>query len=178
MSARSSDSRIGEGLAVAPRGPFRVTETRGLAALQVADAVVRAGQLTLEGRVLPRLLGQPVEVAERVTDHPLPHRSCAAQVSDRVVIVEQLARPVAEGVGPGADRQALQVPSHVARELLDRLVAAGRLLAQGGEEDRVQVAPEPASELLGAADGARPLRIGRPDRLDHIERRAAPKAIR
>jgi hypothetical protein len=89
----------------------------------------------------------------------------------------ELAGPVAEGIGPGADRQAVQVPPHVARELLDRLVAAGRLLAQGGEQDGVEVAAEATSELLGAADGAGPLRIGRPNRLDHIEWRAAPEAV-
>ena len=90
----------------------------------------------------------------------------------------ELAGPVAERVGTGADRQAVQVPPHVARELLDRLVAAGRLLAEGGQQDGVEVPPEAAPELLGATDGAGPLRIGRPDRLDHLQRRAAPEAVR
>jgi hypothetical protein len=69
------------------------------------------------------------------------------------------------------------VPPHVARELLDRLVAAGRFLAKRGEQDGVEVAAEAAPELLGPADGAGPLRIGRPDGLDHIQRRTTPKAI-
>ena len=65
--------------------------------------------------------------------------------------LDELAHPIAHGVGPRDDRQTGEVPTDVLRELLRRDVAALRLLAHRLQHDVVDVPGELAPQLTEEA---------------------------
>src|SRR5690606_10876 len=67
------------------------------------------------------------------------------------VPADELAHAVRPCGGTGAHRPALEVPGDVVPERLDRRVAAGGILLERAQADRVEVAGEPARELVGVA---------------------------
>jgi hypothetical protein len=65
----------------------------------------------------------------------------------QLVPTHELLRAVAERVRARDDRPAFQVATDVLRELLDRRVAPLRILSERHQDDVVQVAREPATQL-------------------------------
>ena len=140
---------------------------------EIPDGALRRGLGRRGARPLgrdPRLPDGPGDACQQRQRHGRARRDGHPVASD------ELRRPVADAVGPGAHRHVVEVASHVARELLDRRVPPVGLLPDGSQHDGVQIAPEPAATDL-RRHRARRLGFLEEDRAHHLGGRTTLEAV-
>ncbi len=118
--------------------------------MNVEDERIRQPAHVVEARLGagprdPRLAGLP-----RRADHPGDEREERQRggADRRTMAPDELGGPIVPGVPPRQHGKPFEVPPHVFRELIDRGVAARRLLAQRLEDDGIEVAGEPPAQTL------------------------------
>ena len=101
------------------------------------------------------------------TRRPARPAGAAVPATLRAVPPHELAGAIAHGGPPRQDRQALEVAPDVVGQRLHRGVASLRLLAQGHQDDGVEVAPQAPAQAgrrpfgnRASRDGVARLRVG------------------
>jgi hypothetical protein len=137
-TAAASSSARGHRLAAGPARVGQIEDAEqelldfpGLARLQASQIALRLEAVGVHG--------QPNQIGGRENGDRAHTRD------DRRVAAGELARPVVPAVRPGGDWAAGAMTLDIRHQLPHRGVPPGRLGAQRGASDRIQIAPQPGA---------------------------------